>query len=130
MNKREASIVSAYTGYLIGEFDDMHKYINEIMGREIFVHELSLKNINDEIHEKSKNDFLNIKIKDDNNKLELDEIERLLELLVREYDYARNVALAFPSSSKAYKDVIKDREKMKKLLNKLKNMKDGCLDSE
>lgn len=62
MNKREASIISAYTGYLIGDFSDMHKYIEEIMGRPVWTHELGLQNIQDEIHEKSKKDFLNIEI--------------------------------------------------------------------
>lgn len=32
MTKREAAIVSAYTGYLIGEFKDYHAYVEEIMG--------------------------------------------------------------------------------------------------
>ncbi len=40
MNKREAAIVAAYTGFLIGEFSDMHKYIEEIMGGSVFTHEL------------------------------------------------------------------------------------------
>lgn len=52
MTKREAAIVSAYTGYLIGEFSDFHAYTEEIMGRPIFTHELP--NIADELKEKSK----------------------------------------------------------------------------
>ena len=32
MTKREAAIVSAYTGVLIGDFNEMHRYIEEIMG--------------------------------------------------------------------------------------------------
>lgn len=62
MTKREAAIVSAYTGFLIGDFDEMHKYIEEIMGRPVFTHELSIDLVIDEIRRKSKNDFINIKI--------------------------------------------------------------------
>lgn len=32
MTKREAAIVSAYTGYLIGEFSDFQAYAEEVMG--------------------------------------------------------------------------------------------------
>lgn len=60
MTKKEAAIVSAYTGVLIGDFNEMHRYIEEIMGRQVFTHELSY--ISDEITKKSKNDFMNIKV--------------------------------------------------------------------
>ena len=60
MTKREAAIVSAYTGVLIGDFNEMHRYIEEIMGRQVFAHELSY--ISDEITKRSKNDFMNIKV--------------------------------------------------------------------
>lgn len=60
MTKREAAIVSAYTGILIGKFDDMHEYIEEIMQRPVFTHEMPI--IWDEIKERSREDFLNIEI--------------------------------------------------------------------
>lgn len=56
MTKREAAIVSAYTGYLIGEFKDFH----------VFTHELP--NIAEELEEKSKKDFMSIKIEEDEKK--------------------------------------------------------------
>lgn len=62
MTKREAAIVSAYTGYLIGEFSDFHAYVEEIMGRPIFTHELP--NIAEELKWKSKKDFVSIEIED------------------------------------------------------------------
>lgn len=34
MNKREAAIISAYTGYLIGTFTELQKYAEEITGTE------------------------------------------------------------------------------------------------
>lgn len=62
MTKREAAIVSAYTGYLIGEFSDFQAYAEEIMGRPIFTHEFP--KIADELKEKSKADFMSIKIEE------------------------------------------------------------------
>ena len=62
MNKREAAIISAYTGVLIGEFDVLHQYINEIMWRPVFTHELADEIIFNKIRELSKDDFVNIKV--------------------------------------------------------------------
>lgn len=64
MNKREGAIISAYTGILIGKFDDFHKYVEEIMNRPVLTHELADEKVFARIKELSKNDFLNIKIDD------------------------------------------------------------------
>ncbi len=64
MTKREAAIVSAYTGFLIGEFGDMHKYIEEVVGRPVWTHELGNRDVFNRIKELSRNDFLNIKVED------------------------------------------------------------------
>lgn len=61
MTKREAAIVSAYTGYLIGDFSEMHKYVEEIMGRSIWTHEFP--DIRDDMRQKSKADFIGMNIK-------------------------------------------------------------------
>lgn len=63
ISTRNASIISAYTGVLLGEFSDMHKYIEEIMGRPVFTHELADENIVNEIKEKAKQDFFNIVVR-------------------------------------------------------------------
>lgn len=68
MTKREAAIVSAYTGYLIGEFSDFQAYVEEIMRRPIFTHEFP--NIADELKEKSKKDFMSIKVGNEDKKKE------------------------------------------------------------
>lgn len=60
MTKEEAAIVSAYTGILIGEFSDLHEYIEKILCRPVFTHELANKVVVAEIKEKSRNDFINI----------------------------------------------------------------------
>lgn len=60
MTKREAAIVSAYTGILIGDFTDMLEYISELMGKPIYTHELP--SIYNEIKEKSFKDFCRIEV--------------------------------------------------------------------
>lgn len=60
MTKREAAIVSAFTGRLLGEFDEYHAYIEEIMGRPVFTHELGNRIIAKEISSLAKQDFTHI----------------------------------------------------------------------
>lgn len=60
MTKQEKIIVSAYTGVLMCDFDDVHEYIQKKLGRPVFTHELEDKDIQKEIEEKSKEDFLEI----------------------------------------------------------------------
>lgn len=65
MTKREVAIISAYTGFLIGEFKDFCDYAEEIMEKPIFDCEFSYPCIAEEIRYKSKNDFMNIKIEEE-----------------------------------------------------------------
>jgi len=58
MNKREAAIVSAYTGILIGSFSDMHEYCEKLLGTPIFTHQFPM--LMDDIKSKSKDDFTSI----------------------------------------------------------------------
>jgi hypothetical protein len=61
MTDREKAIVMAYTGKCMlteEKFHIFHEYIEEIMGRPIFTHELADKNVSAEIKEKSKDDFI------------------------------------------------------------------------
>ena len=60
MTAREAAIVSAYTGYMLGDFSVMHKYAEYVLGRPIFTHEFANQNLVDELQEKSKKDFVNL----------------------------------------------------------------------
>ena len=62
MTKREAAIVSAYTGILCGDFSELHKYVEEIMGKPVFTHEMGHNGLWKEIKERSKHDFLAIDI--------------------------------------------------------------------
>lgn len=60
MTKYEAIVISAYTGFLMCDFSDMHEYIEKKLGRPIYTHEFALDLIQNEIHEKVKPDFLKI----------------------------------------------------------------------
>lgn len=62
MTKREGAIVTMYTGYLIGDFSDAHGYAEEIMGRKIWSHEFASKKFAEQLREKSKQDFISIRI--------------------------------------------------------------------
>ena len=60
MTKREASIVSAFTGIMLGDFSDLHKYVEEIMERPVFIHEMGDRRIASEIKENARNGFTNL----------------------------------------------------------------------
>lgn len=40
MTHEEAIAISAYTGYCFAPFDEVHQFIEEILGRPVLTHEL------------------------------------------------------------------------------------------
>lgn len=63
MTDREKAIVMAHTGIcmLTGDkWNIFHKYIEEIMGRPVYTHEMGMDAIANEIKEKSKTDFIKL----------------------------------------------------------------------
>lgn len=59
MTIREGAILTAYTGVnLCKDFSKAHEYIEEIMGRPVFTHELPV--LSKEIKKKSESDFMKI----------------------------------------------------------------------
>ena len=63
MTKQECAIIMAHTGIcmLTGEdFNIFHKYVEDIMNRPVFTHEMGMCAIADEIKAKSKADFLDL----------------------------------------------------------------------
>jgi hypothetical protein len=63
MTKKECAIVMAYTGItmLSGEdFSIYHRYIEAIMGRPVWTHELADNKVIEEIKKKSRYDFLKL----------------------------------------------------------------------
>ena len=66
LSRRDAAIVGAYTGYLCGPFQDMHEYIEQLMERPVWSHELADSATMDEIRKRAKADFISICFKEDN----------------------------------------------------------------
>lgn len=60
LTREQAAVISAATGVLVGPFSDMHEYIEKIMGRPVFTHELGSRPFAKEIAEKAKPDLLAI----------------------------------------------------------------------
>ena len=60
MTRREATIVSAYTRYFIGELGDLYNYLSELAGRPVFTHEIPA--LLDEYHSKIKQDFVMLEV--------------------------------------------------------------------
>lgn len=60
MTYQEAIVVSAYTGYLMCDFGDMHEYIEKVMGRPVWTHEMADERIMEKIREAAKPDFMAI----------------------------------------------------------------------
>jgi len=61
MTDREKAIVMAYTGIcmLAGDkFQIFHKYVEDIMGRPVYTHEMGTKVVDDLIKEKARPDFI------------------------------------------------------------------------
>ena len=54
MTEREAIVVSAFTGTLFCDFDDYHKYVEEILGRPVMTHELAEEKTQNLIKEASR----------------------------------------------------------------------------
>jgi hypothetical protein len=63
MTRQEAAIVSAYTGILIGRFSDLHRYIETLLDRPVFTHELADDSLFDKIKAKAKKDFISLEVK-------------------------------------------------------------------
>ena len=60
MTRREAAVISAYTGILCGSVEDMHRYVEKILERPVMTHEMADKKLWAEIKEASRSDFLSI----------------------------------------------------------------------
>jgi hypothetical protein len=58
MTRRESAIISAFTGILCGPFDALHEYVEELMGRPVFTHEMGDGRIAQRIKELAKPDFI------------------------------------------------------------------------
>ena len=49
MTRKEAIAISAYTEYCFAPFDEVHQFIEEVLGRPVFTHELARDDIWDDV---------------------------------------------------------------------------------
>ncbi len=53
MDKKEAILISAFTGFLLTKnFADVHKFCEDLLGRPIWTHKFASRTIQEEIKEK------------------------------------------------------------------------------
>ncbi|CAB4174338.1 hypothetical protein UFOVP1138_77 [uncultured Caudovirales phage] len=62
MTKREAAIVTAHTGMLVGKFEDFHAYVAEIMERPVYMHEMGIRDIAGKIKSLAQEDFIELEV--------------------------------------------------------------------
>jgi len=60
LTREDAAIIGAYTGICCGPFSDMHKFIEEILDRPVWTHELAYPDIWEKIKEKAEPYFMEI----------------------------------------------------------------------
>lgn len=63
MTKFECAIVMAHTGICMlteEDFNIFHKYVEKIMGRPVWTHEMGIPEVAEEIKQKSLDDFLEL----------------------------------------------------------------------
>lgn len=60
LTKRQCAIISTYTGIMLGKFEWTHEYIEEIMGRPVWTHELGNKEFYQTIKDKAREDFITL----------------------------------------------------------------------
>lgn len=58
LTRKQAAIISAYTGFLSGPFEDMHEYAEKKFGHPVWTHELASEAMAERLRELSKDDFL------------------------------------------------------------------------
>ncbi len=58
LTKEQAVVLSAYTGFLMCDFSDMHAYIEKKLGRPIFTHELAFAGFEEKLREAAREDFM------------------------------------------------------------------------
>lgn len=63
MTLEERVIVETYTGYCMTSGDErnaVYKYMEKLLGRPVYTHELAQESVMNELHEKSKADFIEL----------------------------------------------------------------------
>lgn len=58
--KRLAAVTGAYTGYLIGRFEDLHHYVEEALGRPVAREEMAMPGFSSILQDASLDEFLRL----------------------------------------------------------------------
>lgn len=86
MTKHEKIVVSAFTGTLMCDFNELHAYIEEKLGRPVFTHELADSKLIEEIKRAVKDDFLAICMRDEAHQEALAPVDKIIDLLFELFD--------------------------------------------
>lgn len=65
ITKKEAAIITGYTGFLLGDFSDFHAYAEKVMKTPIFTHQFGNETFMSQLKEKIKPDFLALEVQKD-----------------------------------------------------------------
>ncbi len=60
LTKEQAAIIGAYTGFLCGQFSDMHELIERVMGRPVWTHEMGNPDFMEKVRKAVQPEFLSI----------------------------------------------------------------------
>ncbi len=60
LTRYQAAIIGAYSGILCGPMGDLHQYIEKVMGRPVWTHEMGDSAVMAQVKEKAKPEFLMI----------------------------------------------------------------------
>lgn len=79
MNKREAQVISLFTGFLIAPtFSWVHEYAEELLGRPVFTHEFASKALSEELKKLAEPEMMKI-IKNIKERAEYDQTNEYVE---------------------------------------------------
>lgn len=60
LTKEQAAIIGAFTGFLAGPFSEMHEYIERVMGRPVWPHEMASEDFAKDLRAAVHDDFMAI----------------------------------------------------------------------
>jgi len=122
MTDREKAIVMAYTGKCMlteDKFHIFHEYIEEIMGRPVFTHELADKDVSAEIKEKAEDDFITLCEEEEKGQYEyMEEVLKKLENLERKLE---NLEEKFNLHVEEYRELAEEVYDTERELGRLHN---------
>lgn len=60
LTKEQSAIIGAYTGFCAGNFGGIQEYAERVLGRSIWTHEFSTKELSQELRKAAQPDFISI----------------------------------------------------------------------